>query len=171
MAGAPGEDPFEEGQPAAAADLFEEVHFVLFFLDAHVVEHAVVVADAQAVEVLFGAEVLAHVAAFEFAGKEKGHEPANYMAGGRDGLADDVEAGFVPTRDGDIEVVHDGEHFVAVVPLVELDLADGGFFGRVLQRGGVALVGKGGGLLGGVGFLQQVDQAGVGEGSFTLSRV
>ncbi len=42
----PGEDAFEEGKPFRVFDEVEEVDFVFFFADAHVVEDFVVFGDS-----------------------------------------------------------------------------------------------------------------------------
>ena len=100
---------------------------MLLFLDAHIVQHLIVLRDAKRMEIMHHAEVLADVAALQSAREVERHEPTDDVAGTGDDLADDMETEFIVLRHRDTIQPHDGEHFVAVAPFIHLDLPDSRF--------------------------------------------
>lgn len=154
----PAEDFLEQGQHPVVLQAFLEVNLVLLLLHAHFVEGVVVLGDAQVVEVVHRDEVLADVAAFQSPGEVVGHEPANHVATRGDDLAYDVIFHLLVARDGDVVLLHDGENRLAVAPLVELNLLYDLLRFSVFDAAGVTDVSKRGGLLRGVGELEEFDE-------------
>ena len=114
--------------------------------------------DAQFVEVVHQAEILANVAALQPAGEVEGHEPADDVAGKGDGLPDDMEADLVVLRYRDAVALHDGEHLMAMAPFIQLYLTDGRLVRRIGDGRSMALIGEGGGLFRGVRLLEQINE-------------
>ena len=129
--------------------LFQKINLTCSFsFDAHLIEDFIVLADAERVEIFHHDEIFADVAALEFSGEEVRHEPADDMAARGNDAPDEVELGLVNAGNGNVVSLRRREDIPAMTPFVIFDLLHGRLFSGYCQRGGVADVGEGGGLLG-----------------------
>lgn len=130
----PGEHSLENGQQSLASDAIQEELFVFFLGHAHLVEHVVMVGDAELVEVLLHDEVLADVAALEPASKVVRHEPADHVAARRDQLATEEETHFEDSADRNVVCAQQREHRSAVGPLIGFNMPEGGLWAGSLSE-------------------------------------
>lgn len=84
--------------------------------------------DSRRMKMLHHCKVFAYVPALELAREERRHEPTDDVTAVPDHFSDDVILPFIISGRGNFMLLHDLQYVPAMIPLVLLDLTNGGYF-------------------------------------------